>query len=384
MGNRRGNQIFIAVLLIIGLFSLIGAGWILLTDNTESRETAVTTSTPNAATSPTHTALPPTPTIPQIKNITIISDSGEQTLSTQMGTVAQALQDANITLHDEDRTEPALDTVLQDGTVIQVTRAFPVTIEVDGRTYPIQTTHDKVSNILADAGIALVGLDYTIPDDEIEIHADAVIQVIRVTEDFRFEDTVIPYDTVYQANAEMEIDNRALVSAGAPGILRQQLHTRYENGVPVTETIDSERVAQAVVNEVIDYGTNIVIRTINTPDGPLEYWRVVRMKVTGYTAATSGKARDDPGYGITASGLQAGKGVVAIDPQVVPFRSNVYVEGYGQAVAGDTGGLVKGRIIDLGFDEGAYETWRGQVDVYYLTPLPSPEKINYLIPTTIP
>ena len=382
MQNSKQIRFFVFILLGVGILSLLGAGWVLFFAEPQSKEAIPTE--PLATTTTIATAVPPTPTASPLKNITLRINDSEQIITTQAATVADVLQEKNIHLAEADRINLPLDSLLVDGTQIEVIRAFPVTIEVDGRTYPIQTTYHDIPNLLASANIALVGQDYAIPANDTIIQANDTLQVIRVTEDFHFTDTIIPYDTVYQADPEMEIDNRALVSSGSPGILRQQIRTRLENGTVVSEEIDSERLAQAVVNEVINYGTNIVIRTINTPEGPLEYWRVVRMKVTGYTAASSGKSPDHPGYGITASGLQAGKGVVAIDPKVVPFRSTVYVEGYGTAVAGDTGGLVLGRIIDLGFDEGAYETWRGQVDVYYLTPLPSPEKINYLIPTTIP
>ena len=109
-----------------------------------------------------------------------------------------------------------------------------------------------------------------------------------------------------------------------------------------------------------------------------------RPRVTSYTAASSGKAPDDPGYGITASGVLAGTGVVAIDRSVVPFRSYIYVPGYGKAFAGDTGGGVRGRWIDLGYDEDEYQSWSGYVDVYYLTPVPPAEDINYLLPTALP
>jgi 3D (Asp-Asp-Asp) domain-containing protein len=156
-----------------------------------------------------------------------------------------------------------------------------------------------------------------------------------------------------------------------------------ENGVE-SERVKNEWVSQEAVNEVMGYGTSTEIRTIDTDDGPLEYWRVVKMRVTAYTPSSAGKPPDRPGYGITASGVQAGKGVVAIDPKIVPFRSQVYVPGYGIGFAGDTGGGVKGRWIDLGFNDGEIESWRGYVDVYYLTPVPSPDKINFLIPDSLP
>ena len=155
---------------------------------------------------------------------------------------------------------------------------------------------------------------------------------------------------------------------------------RLENGVEVSRAPDGEVVTVPPVNHVIRYGTNIVMRTIDTEKGPVEYWRKVTMRVTSYTAATSGKAPGDPGYGITASGVQAGTGVVAVDPTVVPFKSYVFVPGYGVAFAGDTGGGIKGRFIDLGYDEGQLKSWRGTVDVYYLGPPPPAEDIRWILP----
>ncbi len=51
--------------------------------------------------------------------------------------------------------------------------------------------------------------------------------------------------------------------------------------------------------------------------------------------------------GRTASGLPVGVGVIAVDPNVIPLGTRVFVPGYGSAVAADTGSAIKGNIIDL-------------------------------------
>jgi 3D (Asp-Asp-Asp) domain-containing protein len=51
--------------------------------------------------------------------------------------------------------------------------------------------------------------------------------------------------------------------------------------------------------------------------------------------------------GNTASGLPVGKGVVAVDPKMIPLRTRMFVPGYGKAIAADVGTAIKGRIIDL-------------------------------------
>lgn len=51
--------------------------------------------------------------------------------------------------------------------------------------------------------------------------------------------------------------------------------------------------------------------------------------------------------GTTATGTQAGYGQIAVDPSVIPLGSTVYVSDYGEAIATDTGGAIKGNIIDV-------------------------------------
>jgi resuscitation-promoting factor RpfB len=258
------------------------------------------------------------------------------------------------------------------------------TILVDGAAQTIQSSLTNPLEIVAEAGIALNELDTTRPGPETAVSPGSAIEVIRVSEQIILEDEAIPYETLWQPNDQMDLDTREQVSVGTPGLARKQITIRLENGVEVSRTQTASWIEQEAVNEVTAYGTRINLGVVQTEQGPREYWRVVKMRVTSYTAASSGKAPTHPGYGITASGLPAGKGVVAIDPNVVPFQSEVFVPGYGVAIAGDTGGGIRGRWLDLGWDEDNYESWTGHVDVYYLTPVPPPEKINYLLPSVVP
>ena len=65
---------------------------------------------------------------------------------------------------------------------------------------------------------------------------------------------------------------------------------------------------------------------------------------------STGKRPGDKYFGITASGTKARPGVVAVDPSVIPLGTRLYVEGYGFAVAEDTGGAIKGNRIDLFYE----------------------------------
>ncbi len=193
----------------------------------------------------------------------------------------------------------------------------------------------------------------------------------------QYEDVELPFETIWEASEQFELDTTGVVMAGQPGILRREFGA---DGALLREFVFREPITQ-----INGYGTRLVIRTLTTDDGEThDYWRKVEMRVTSYTAATSGKARSDPWYGITASGVQAGYGVVAVDRAIVPWRSWIYVPGYGKGYVGDVGGGIIGRWIDLGYDEDAFEWWSGFSDVYFLTPVPEPERINYLLPQELP
>jgi len=137
---------------------------------------------------------------------------------------------------------------------------------------------------------------------------------------------------------------------------------------------------QQPVNKTMAYGTKIVVRTIDTPEGPIEYWRKIRVYLTSYMPRSCGKPPDHPRYGYTRLGLLLKKGIVATDPKVIPLRTNMYVPGYGHAFAGDTGGGVKGKFVDLGYTDYDYESWHWWGDIYLLAPVPPRDRILWVLP----
>lgn len=103
-------------------------------------------------------------------------------------------------------------------------------------------------------------------------------------------------------------------------------------------------------------------RQIQTSRGHKEYTNVYTMEASAYLPSDGG------GSGITASGMRAARGVVAVDPRVIPLGTKVYVEGYGEAIAADTGGAIKGSKIDLCMESysEAINFGRRNVTVYVL------------------
>lgn len=76
----------------------------------------------------------------------------------------------------------------------------------------------------------------------------------------------------------------------------------------------------------------------------LEKIKIFEMEATAYT---DDKQSQGKWVGQTATGVKPQIGVVAVDPKIIPLGTRLYVEGYGQAIAGDTGGAIKGNRIDV-------------------------------------
>ncbi len=309
---------------------------------------------------------------------TLHEDGQAATLYTTAPTVGEALRRAGLTLYLADGVQPGLGERVSAGMHLYVDRSVPVVIQVDGRTLRTRTHRERVDEVLADLGIVLTGGDYTIPTLDDLLGEEATIRVVRVSERFLIEQEPIPFEVVWQPDPDLELDqpNRVL-QEGVPGVFQRRVRLRYEDGQEVSRQADSEHVAVPPTTKVIGYGTKIVIRTLDTPSGPIEYWRVIRMHATSYSANTAGTPKSSPWYGRTATGMTMRHGIVAVDPRMINLRSQVYVPDYGVGIAGDTGGAIKGRRIDLGYDDDNLVLWYRWVNVYLLTPVPS--QIDYTL-----
>lgn len=305
--------------------------------------------------------------------VKIIDGSSVTTIETTSPTVGEALFEAGVTLYLADEVQPSLSSPVTADGVITIQRSQPISIVADGVTLDTRTQGTTVANALVGAGVVLGGLDYTIPADTTPLQPGMSIRVIRVTEKVDVQQAVLPFETVYQADAAMELDQKVILQEGQKGIRETNIRIRYENGIEVSRTEESSAVARAPINRVVAYGTNIVLRTIDTPDGPREYWRVLRMYTTSYHPAALG------GDDVTATGRKLTKGVVGIDPKIIPYGTQLYVPNYGIGIAADTGGPRKFKLwIDLGYDDSNWVSWSKYTDVYLLTPIPA--NIDYLLP----
>jgi len=308
----------------------------------------------------------------------VINDDGKQIeIKTMKSTVAEMLEQNGISVGPDDYISVPLDTKLSkfEKNEVTIKRAVPVNILVDGQQIKLMTYRETVGEALENSPIELSesdrieGADY---DDKIVSGMN--IKIIRVEEKLVTEKIPIPYEVVKRENNHMDKGQEKVAREGKEGIQEKTYRVVLEDGKEVARELIKDVVTLAPIAKIIEVGTVLNHKTARGEI--IRYSKVLNMTATAYTASykDTGKKPGDSGFGITYTGIKAKKGVIAVDPKVIPLGTKVYVEvagntpDYGFAVAADIGGAIKGNKIDLYFDDQNYvDRWgHKRVKVYIL------------------
>lgn len=286
-------------------------------------------------------------------------------------TLGQALWDTGIKLDIQDALSQPLESPLERPltATLQESRLLRILFGDDDQLF--RSSASTVGEALLEAGLSLQGLDYSLPDPQAPVPSDGIIRVVRVREKVFLEAEPIPFETETELSDELEIDKQGVIQPGVFGIRARRIRLRFEDDNEVSRQVESEYVAQEPESQILGYGTKIVRRTLDTPDGEIVYWRALNMYAVSYKPSSAGD-------NITATGAVLQKGIVAIDPDYIPYGTRMYIPGYGFGLAADTGGGVVGRLIDLGYSDEDYVSWHQWVTVYFLWP--PPEFVAWIIP----
>lgn len=304
------------------------------------------------------------------KTITIKIDGIEETFITYKGTVKDVLDKNGVVINPKDKVQPALDDKVSDGDTISVKRAISVQLTVGEKQVEINTAENTIEEMLVaekdqlkNQGIEYnEGVDEIEPSLETEISEDLKINLVKVEVKDKLATEAIGYDVVIQSDSSLDSGLEEIKQDGVEGQKQVTYEVVYKNGVEVSRTLKSSKVIAEPVNKIVLQGTR---KTFASRSGELlEYKSVIYVESTAYS-----------GGGVTATGTVPvrdpnGISTVAVDPRVIPLGSLVYVEGYGRAIAADTGGAIKGNIIDVyvNSDEEAINNWgrKYNVPVYIL------------------
>ncbi|ECQ6576612.1 DUF348 domain-containing protein [Listeria monocytogenes] len=294
------------------------------------------------------------------RQITINDNGTKKDVWSTKTNVADLLKDENITTRPQDVLNVALDTKLKDGLKVNIDRAMQLSLQNGTKKDTVWTTKTKVSDLLAEKNIKLDQDDRVSPAKDSNLKEKMTVEVTYVNSKAEKKNEQVKFETVYKEDDSLNKGVEKVVQEGKNGEKVVEYKVTFENGKEKKRDVIKENVTSNKTDKVVVRGTKekVVATQVSTSSAssssssaPSSGGKTYRMESTAYS-----------GGGITAYGINLsanpGLKVIAVDPRVIPLGSKVWVEGYGEAIAGDTGGVIKGNIVDVYFpNESQCYSW---------------------------
>lgn len=294
------------------------------------------------------------------RNIHIVADGRTTVVNTVHDDPLRIISQAGIKLDSADQYSLSTKNI-KDGTTITIQRAIPVTIKVDDNTRKMKTTANNVQSLIKDMGYDSLDF-YALPNENTAITPNMLIRLEPLTNKIVFKEENEPFDTIYRDDDTLPTGTTKVIQEGAAGTDRFMVKEYYNGGKKVDEQILQKSVIKQAVPKVVVNGTYSPPAPVMSDDGQIPpYVAVMHVQASAYLASDGG------GSGYTATGMLAQHGVVAVDPNFIPLGTRLYIPGYGEAVAADTGGF-SGDVIDVCMDsyDEAISWGRRSINIYVL------------------
>jgi len=218
-----------------------------------------------------------------------------------------------------------------------------ITLRDGNKQMLTESRQSTVKDLLTEKHVVLTKLDTVSPSLSTELNDGMTITVVRKRLDSVVEVSPIPFSVKKVYSDGLRAGTVQTVVAGVNGSKTVHFEETFVNDKCVSRkklTVTIKRPVQAIVKEGLR-GIHLASRSATSR-------RTLTMIATGYSASENRRWG-----GKTATGRRAVRGVVAVDPRFIKLGTRLYIEGYGIAIAADTGGAIKGRRIDLCFNTRA-------------------------------
>ncbi|WP_017413664.1 3D domain-containing protein [Clostridium tunisiense] len=299
------------------------------------------------------------------KDITVVIDGKETKITTLAKNLNKVFEDYGISVGEKDKVSMTLDSEVKDGDIIYISKAVEIEVNVDGKDLTLASAEPTVKDLLAVENITLEAEDKIVPALEKPLENGMKIQITRVKREILNEVQEIAFETEVRKNNDLAEGTQQVVQEGSSGEKAITTEVVYEDGKEVNRKVVEEKVQKNPIKKIVNIGTLGVLRP--SRGGEVLYTKKLSFSSTAYTA-DRGDASDRTATGTKCRRDPNGYSTVAVDPRVIPLGTKLYIEGYGYAIAEDTGGAIKGNIIDVYFNTySEMMNWgRRRINVYII------------------
>ena len=234
-------------------------------------------------------------------------------------------------------------------------------IIVDGKTILIEYDKNKIlKEILQENNISLNENDIVYSDLNKPIKPNSKIKIVRVNKK----------KSKVASKSEFRPTWHKIYNSNLRKVELQKGIVRYTDS-DITQVFHDSKLESVIYDKQLSYSISfyrlLLLNKNNKVEKIYDLSKAKRMKMVA-TAYYPGDPLAWKDGTITFLGQKMQRGIVAVDPKVIPLRTRLYISGYGYGYAGDTGSAIKGDRIDLGVNNAEEEkSWMfREVTVYIL------------------
>ena len=281
------------------------------------------------------------------KPITVTIDGKPMKIVSYKSTVKEVLDNKKITVGPKDKIMPAFAAKVSKNDTITIKRAVNVKVAVDEKNLSILSAEESIDSMFKAEGITYKAEDKINPAKETKLEEGMNITIVRVDARTSTETLAVDFKTVVKNRSDLPNTYRK-ITEGAKGERKVTTTVTYEDNKEVSRKVIEDKITKNAVDKIIVQGTYPSM-PVSSDGKVMSYSKVFTARATAYSAIHG------IGKTYTASGRKAvrnpnGYSTIAVDPSVIPFGTKLFVEGYGFAIAADSGTGVTGHTIDVFFD----------------------------------
>lgn len=236
-------------------------------------------------------------------------------------------------------------------------KAFILT---DDKIIPIKYEKNKLlSEILKENNIRLNPDDLISADLSQPVKADSKIKITRVKITKGKEKTETAFRPIWRKTYATNLRKVELQKGVVKTTKRESVNTYHDNVLKSVVYNKENTVSKTFYRLLLLDKRGNIEKTFD-----LSKAKRMKMIATAYYPGDPLAWRDGT---ITFLGQKMQRGIVAVDPKVIPLRTRLYISGYGYGYAGDTGSAIIGNRIDLGVNNAAEEkSWMHREVIVYI------------------
>lgn len=282
-------------------------------------------------------------------------DGTEKTVTTDLTDACAIFKEAGVRVGQSDRI---VEETTGNGKRLVLKRAQPIIVVRGEAKQKYFSNKDTVGEALKDLNIRF-DKKRIYPAASAPVSKNMEIHILGKDDTITTEEMDLEIPVKYVEDESIPFGQSKVQEEGKAGRVKVVSKSTAANGSEAKQVEIAREVLADPKYAIIRQGIGM---SVQTPEGRKKYTRVLTMEATAYTIHCGS------GTGYTSIGLVPVRGIVAVDPRVIPYYTKMYIPGYGVALAGDTGGAIRSNIIDLFMDsyDEAIRWGRRNVEVYIL------------------